>query len=136
MEREVIEERIEHINERLKDVKEGLKDFENKEEKKYILAALEKWSEEIVESAIAINQDLLDLKYDVGLSYYDSFTELHKLNILDESFLERIASTAGFRNRLAHNYLELDKEVVVKSMKKILKMYPTYISAINEFLKR
>ncbi|MFW6286172.1 MAG: type VII toxin-antitoxin system HepT family RNase toxin [Nanoarchaeota archaeon] len=139
MDKEIIEKRLMYINEKLKDLKYDLEKYnkvENEKDKKTIQGAIERWCEEIVESGVNINIELLSSKNKISDSYYNSFIDLKIFNYFDEDFLTKIASTAGFRNRLAHDYMNIDKEIMIGSAKFILKLYKDYILNISSFLKK
>lgn len=101
----------------------------------YLFAA-EKKAEEIVESAISINQEILFGGNQVGKSYYDTFIDLEKLNLFSKADLKKFANTAGFRNRLVHDYIDIDERIVLNSIEGILKLYPKYIKKILEWLSK
>lgn len=131
-----IQEKINFIVETLKTLKDILKKRKQyKQFEQYLLFAAEKKAEEIVESAISINQELLKNYFQhISESYYESFIDLQKTKIFSEDELKLIASTAGFRNRLAHDYLELNPDITLKSMEKILRIYPEYLKKIRKFI--
>jgi len=139
MDKEIIEKRLSYIIEKLKDLKYDLNKYEKtigEKDKKTVQGAIERWAEEIVESAININQELLSSKNKVSDSYYNSFIDLKCLDFFDNNFLTKIASTAGFRNRLAHDYMNVDKEVMLKSARFLLKLYKEYILKVTEYLEQ
>ena len=92
----------------------------NKAMREYLLYAAEKKAEEIVELAVSLNQELLKTKNKNSLSYYDSFIDLKVFKVFLEENLRQLASTAGFRNRLAHDYLDVDSTLALGTMKRML----------------
>ncbi len=44
--------------------------------------------------------------------YFDSFLEIGALGIVDRQFARRVAACAGLRNRITHEYDEIDPERV------------------------
>jgi uncharacterized protein YutE (UPF0331/DUF86 family) len=137
MDKEVINNKIESILVLLDKLKQILVEHKDNDElKEFLLYAAEKKAEEIIELATSINQELLSSKGRVGLSYYESFTELIVFNVFDKEELKQLASTAGFRNRLAHDYLEVDSEIALKSMRNVLKIYPTYLQKIKKIVSK
>ena len=62
--------------------------------------------------------------------YYDSFTELGKMGVLDPEFAGRIASTAGLRNRIVHEYEEIDPARIFDGMQAALADLPVYLQAV------
>ena len=104
----------------------------------FLLYAAEKKAEEIVELAVSINQELLKTKGKTSLSYYDSFMDLAVFALFLAPELRELASTAGFRNRLAHEYLEVNPEIALRTMKRMLTLYPEYLQKVKKIasLKR
>lgn len=138
MNKNLIREKLESLSEILETLKEILEKRKKsqKEIKKYLLFAAEKKAEECIELAITINQEILESKNKIANSYYESFTELKKFEIFEEDELKKLASTTGFRNRLAHEYLDIDEDITIKSMEKIIEIYPDYIKKINNLLDK
>lgn len=136
MDKQIILKRIAFIKVKLEDLKNALDSYEKTKdvkEKKNAEGAIERWSEEIVESAVNINMELLAEINEITNSYYNSFINLEKLNFKVE-FLKKIAPTAGFRNRLAHDYMDLDKELMIKTAKFILIIYKEYLLKVKKYL--
>lgn len=137
MTQHIIIKRIDFIINSLTRLKDVLKKQKDSLLKEYLLLASERIAEEIVESAISINQEILNQFFDhISNSYYESFIDLKKLETFTEKELLDLAKTAGFRNRLAHDYLELNPEITLKSIQKILKIYPPYLQKIQQFLQK
>lgn len=138
MDKQIIIKRLEFISEKLEDLKFDLdkyKKITDLRDRKTSQGAIERWVEEIVESAVNINQEILSSKNKSSTSYYLSFVDLEEFNIFDKDFLKKIASTAGFRNRLSHDYMNVDKKIMIVSATFVLTLYKEYISKINNFLK-
>lgn len=138
MKKQIIRKKLESLSNLLEKLEEIISKRENSNEeniKEYLLFAAEKKAEECVELAITINQSLLEPKNKIADSYYESFIELKNFEKFEENELKQLASTTGFRNRLAHEYLNIDEEITIKSMKKILETYPGYIKKVNEMLE-
>lgn len=133
----IIQEKIEFIEKTLRMIKDILKKRAISTLKDYLLFAAEKKAEEIIESAISMNQEMLK-KYHKHLSksYYESFLDLRKLKIFSDDELTKLANTAGFRNRLAHDYLELHPEITLKSIENLLRIYPIYLKRIKKYLDK
>ncbi|MFB6246465.1 MAG: HepT-like ribonuclease domain-containing protein, partial [Candidatus Pacearchaeota archaeon] len=106
----IIRKKLESLSNLLEKLEEIISKRENSNEKnikEYLLFAAVKKAEECVELAITINQSLLESKNKIADSYYESFTELKNFEKFEENELKQLASTTGFRNRLAHEYLPL-----------------------------
>jgi uncharacterized protein YutE (UPF0331/DUF86 family) len=48
---------------------------------------------------------------------------------------ERIARAAGLRNRLVHDYDDLDPRRVFEALRDALHDIPTYLAAVNDYVK-
>lgn len=66
--------------------------------------------------------------------YYDSFTELGKMGILDPQFASGIARAAGLRNRIVHEYDEIEPEKVFEALRSALVDLPVYLQAVLSFI--
>jgi uncharacterized protein YutE (UPF0331/DUF86 family) len=68
--------------------------------------------------------------------YHSSFLRLTERGVLDAEFARRIARAAGLRNRLVHDYDELDQRLVFEALVEALRDVPRYLAAVNAYLKR
>lgn len=68
--------------------------------------------------------------------YYASFLQLGELAILDDGFARRIAACAGLRNRIVHEYNEIDPRKVHEALLTALRDIPVYLSKVNDFLSK
>ncbi len=135
MDRAVFQSKVESLLLLLEKLEAILLEHEhNKDLREYLLYAAEKKAEEIVELAVSLNQELLKTKGKHSLSYYDSFVDLKMFRFFTEEELVHLASTAGFRNRLAHEYLEVDNTIALRTMRKMLPLYKTYLSKVTKIL--
>ncbi len=135
IEKEMIESKLDSLLDLLKKLKDILEERRtNLKLKEFLLYAAEKKAEEAVELAISINQELLRSRNKIGKSYYESFTNLEVFKIFSENELKELAGTAGFRNRLAHEYLEVNEGLALISMERILKIYPLYLQKIRKIV--
>ena len=96
----------------------------------------ERYLERIIGRMIDINYHILTESGNPSpLDYYHSFTDLGKANIITDGSAKKMAQFAGLRNVLAHEYDFIDKKKVWQGMKSLLKLLPSYLSGIGEFLK-
>lgn len=90
----------------------------------------------IVEVASDINSHLsAKILKTPPANYFNSFIRLSEIGILDAEFARQLAMSAGLRNRLIHEYEEVDDRIVYDCTKNALSDYPKYIEAIYEFVK-
>jgi uncharacterized protein YutE (UPF0331/DUF86 family) len=139
MDKKLILTKVKYVKENIEILKSALMKYENIEdesEKILLNEALERLSEKIIESCIAINQELLSEIGCFSNSYYDSFKDLNKLNIFEKDFLDNIAQMAGYRNRLAHDYMDLNFNISFNTMKKIPEMFKEYLTGVVEYLDK
>ena len=89
----------------------------------------------IVETATDINGHLIiEDGHSPPKDYFSSFIKLGELGMIDQRLAERLAPSAGLRNRLVYEYEEVDNEIVFVSMSTAIKHYREYIEAIEEIL--
>lgn len=102
--------------------------------------ALEWALAKIIGRAIDINQHLIaELgRKDITppKDYTESFLLLKIFNVLPEDFLNQIAKSAGFRNRIIHEYNEIDKNLVYNTVGEAIEQYAQYCNYILEFLDK
>ena len=78
----IIEDKLNSLAELLQKLECIIKEYSvNTKLQEFLLYAAEKKAEEIVELSISINQELLKDKDKLGLSYYESFTNLSVFKI-------------------------------------------------------
>jgi uncharacterized protein YutE (UPF0331/DUF86 family) len=68
--------------------------------------------------------------------YHASFVQLRELGVLDVAFATQIARAAGLRNRLVHDYDDVDADKVYDGLEAALADVPTYVARVNDFLKQ
>ncbi|MFN2341136.1 MAG: DUF86 domain-containing protein [Halanaerobium sp.] len=91
----------------------------------------------VVETATDINGHLIvSSGHKPPADYYTSFVKLSDCQILDKKFAKEIAPSAGLRNRLVHEYEEIDDQIVYKSIQKTIKSYKKYIKEIENYLRK
>jgi len=67
--------------------------------------------------------------------YYASFVKLGDIGVLDATFARTIARAAGLRNRLVHEYEDLDPLKVFEALLESLHDIPRYLEQLQAFLK-
>ena len=100
-------------------------------------AALKNILMEIIGRAIDINEhlisELIAAGADVPKTYRETFVKLAELGVLPDDFAKEIARSAGFRNAIVHEYNNLDKEIVYKTVGDAINQYSRYCGYIFEF---
>lgn len=68
--------------------------------------------------------------------YHASFVKLAELTMVDGEFARRLARAAGLRNRLVHDYDDLDPARVFEALQAALADIPLYVARVREYLDR
>ncbi|HBN96942.1 MAG TPA: hypothetical protein DDZ66_11635 [Firmicutes bacterium] len=68
--------------------------------------------------------------------YFNSFIDLSECDVLEIQFALAIAPSTGLRNRLVHEYEEIDGKVVYESIDVMIDMYNQYMVKVNDVLNR
>lgn len=95
--------------------------------------ASQKKAEELIEYAIKLNRLLLREKKIFPMSYKDSFLKLEKIGF-EKNLCEKFSDFAFFRNRLAHEYLEITEDETVEEIESLIKLFPKYLKKILVFV--
>jgi uncharacterized protein YutE (UPF0331/DUF86 family) len=94
----------------------------------------ERYLERIIGRMIDINYHLTtELGHAPPKEYHESFTTVGKLNILPAEFARDIAFAAGLRNRIVHEYDEIDPKKLHEALQIAVKQIPVYLEAIRKF---
>jgi uncharacterized protein YutE (UPF0331/DUF86 family) len=97
----------------------------------------ERYLERIITRMIDINYHLIvESGNPPPKDYFSSFVELEKMEVLSYDFSRKLAQYAGLRNRLVHEYNELDEKKVYKALKQSLKDIPKYLRSIEDFIEK
>jgi len=97
----------------------------------------ERLLQEVVEAAVDVNLHLLRVHGRPSpRDYYGSFTLLGDAGLIPNEVAEALAPSTGLRNRLVHEYDDLDDGIVLEAVAEARRLYPRYVSAIEELLDR
>ncbi|MCR4292861.1 MAG: DUF86 domain-containing protein [Candidatus Kuenenia sp.] len=103
-------------------------------------AALKNILMEIIGRAIDINEHLISElarpDMEAPKTYRDTFLLLADLNVLQRDFAEEISKSAGFRNAIVHEYNNLDKSIIYKTVGDAINQYAKYCNYILKFIER
>ena len=98
-------------------------------------AVAERHLERMIGRMIDINYHLLtESGHAPPPDYHASFVQLGGLGVLDAAFARRIASGAGLRNRIVHEYDEIDHQRVFEAVGSAIVDIPAYLAAVMRFL--
>jgi uncharacterized protein YutE (UPF0331/DUF86 family) len=108
---------------------------EEYKEDPYRKGAAERFFQKMVEAAADINAHLAaELGREAPEDYYRSFIRLANLGVISRSLAESVAPFTGVRNRLVHEYDEIDDACVLEAIREAQRLIPRYIEGIEAFL--
>lgn len=119
---------------------EDLANLSNLSEQEYLAdryneLLAERYIERIIGRMIDINFHLLtESGQPPPPDYYQSFTRLSELGVYERPFGEEIAKSAGLRNRIVHEYDEIDAVQVYRALKAAINDIPEYMRAVLSFV--
>ncbi|MBC1235849.1 type VII toxin-antitoxin system HepT family RNase toxin [Nostoc sp. 2RC] len=89
----------------------------------------------MTQAAIDINEHILSkLSPGNSVTNFEAFIELSKYQVITPELAKQIAPSSGLRNRLVHEYDEIDPQQVFESISFALQQYPLYVRQINSYL--
>lgn len=136
LEKEIVRRKMAVIAENLS----ALKTIENMAMEEYVKDVLkrkatERLLQELIEAAVDINTHIIvQTGNTVPDGYYESFIMAGEKGIISADLAEKLAPSAGLRNRLVHEYDLLDHSLVLEAVKMAEKLYPKYIKEIETFI--
>ena len=68
--------------------------------------------------------------------YYESFTRLARVGVLEHDFAPRIAGSAGLRNRIVHEYDEIDPARVHEALQSAAQDILAHLRQIHDYVGR
>lgn len=103
----------------------------------YKRKATERLLQELIEAAVDINTHIIvETGNQVPDYYYESFIEMGEIKAIPTDLAERLAPSAGLRNRLVHEYDRLDHAMVFAAVTMAEEQYARYVKAIEEFISK
>jgi len=97
--------------------------------------AVERLLQELIEAAIDINIHIIAQSGSaVPDDYFKSFIKAGELKILSVDLAEKLAPSAGLRNRLVHEYDSLEHSLVLEAVKIAENLFPEYMKQIENYI--
>jgi uncharacterized protein YutE (UPF0331/DUF86 family) len=98
-------------------------------------ALAERYLERVIGRMIDINYHVLsENENEIPTDFYNSFVEMGRKKYLPAKFADKMANSAGLRNRLAHEYDEIDAKKVFEAVATSLADIPKYLKNIMKSL--
>jgi uncharacterized protein YutE (UPF0331/DUF86 family) len=97
----------------------------------------ERYLERMIGRMIDVNYHLIvDAGHAPPRDYYQSFTKLGPLGVLPAVFATQLAACAGLRNRIVHEYDEIDPRRVYEGLQTAVRDIPEYLRHVQAYLER
>lgn len=97
----------------------------------------ERLLQEVVESAVDINLHILRARgRETPSDYFSSFTRVAEAGDLSRELAQALAPSTGLRNRLVHEYDDIDDEIVLDAVREARALFAQYVDAIETALGR
>lgn len=113
---------------------EGL-ELEDYREDRFRQKGTERLLQETVEAAVDANTHILRaLGETVPADYFQSFVEVGHAGVIPSELAERLAPSAGLRNRLVHEYEEIDDRIVLDAVKEAREGLGDYVARVEAWL--
>jgi uncharacterized protein YutE (UPF0331/DUF86 family) len=95
----------------------------------------ERYLERMIGRMIDINYHLItEAGHPPPADYYQSFTQLGKFGVLPPVFAQQIAACAGLRNRIVHEYDEIESRKIYGGLQAAVRDIPQYLTYIYQHL--
>ena len=112
--------------------KKTLKEYLNDD---YLRFSTERLIQLIVECATDINNHVIvESGKHPPEDYRSSFIKAAEAGLMTRKLAEQIQGSAGMRNVLVHEYLDIDDKLVFAAINLTLKYYREYLKQVNSFI--
>lgn len=103
----------------------------------YLKYSAERLIQLIVECASDINNHVVvETNNRPPEDYSVSFIKASEAGLISRDLAEKLKGSAGMRNILVHEYMEIDDEIVYNAIPMALQYYKEYIKQVEEFVER
>jgi uncharacterized protein YutE (UPF0331/DUF86 family) len=135
---DVLKRKLARMVENLKALKPiGKMSKKKYQEDLYRRKAAERLLQELIEAAIDINLHLISAAgHPVPDDYYQSFITAGELKIISADLAKRLAPSAGLRNRLVHEYDEIEDAIILQSVAMAEELYAQYVHEVEDYISR
>jgi len=100
-------------------------------------ALAERYLERMIGRMIDINYHLItESGSPPPPDYYQSFLQLERLGILPHDLTQTIAASAGLRNRIVHEYDEIDPARIHEALQTATRDVPQYLTHLHAYMER
>lgn len=111
------------------------KSFKEYESDFYLKSSAERLIQLIVECATDVNNHVVvETQNRPPEDYAISFLKAAEVKLISRELAERLKGSAGMRNILVHEYMEIDDEKVYNVLNVAIKDYKEYIKQVEQFV--
>jgi uncharacterized protein YutE (UPF0331/DUF86 family) len=97
----------------------------------------ERLLERMIGRMIDINYHLIvETGHPPPRDYYESFVRLGTLQVLPPGFARRLAPCAGLRNRIVHEYDDIDAAKVYEALQAVVEDIPEYLRHVHQYVEQ
>jgi uncharacterized protein YutE (UPF0331/DUF86 family) len=97
----------------------------------------ERYLERMIGRMIDINYHLItESGSPPPTDYYQSFVQLERLGILPHDLAQTVAACAGLRNRIVHEYDEIDPARIHQALQMAVRDVPQYLAHVHRYIDR
>ncbi|MBI4715954.1 MAG: DUF86 domain-containing protein [Nitrospirae bacterium] len=97
---------------------------------------VERYLERIIGRMIDINYHLItETGHPPPKDYFESFAELGRLQVLPAEFSRTLAQAAGLRDRIVHEYDEVDERKIHEVLPDVLRDVPRFLGYVQQFVE-
>ena len=101
----------------------------------YKRKATERLLQELIEAAIDINTHIIvQTGHTAPDDYYESFIKAGEFKIISTDLAQRLAPSAGLRNRLVHEYDQIKHSMILDAVETADNLYSQYIKEITNYI--
>ncbi len=95
----------------------------------------ERLLQETVEAAVDVNMHVLRALGESPTDYFTSFVQLGRQGVIGEDLADLLAPAAGLRNRLVHEYEDLDDAIVLEAVGDAIDQFSWYVEQVERYLE-
>ena len=111
--------------------------FKIYKEDTYLKFSTERLIQLIVDCAVDINNHVVvETDQRPPEDYRSSFLKASEVKLITRDLAEKIKGSAGLRNILVHEYMDVDDQIVFEAIFLVLKNYREYLRQVNKFIKK
>lgn len=134
----VVQARLRHLDQLLDDLESvGAVTAELLEKQRMTRHAVERVLSQMVELAVSVNSHVAaTLLGEAPTDYRSSFQLAVKAGLLTPELAERLKPSVGLRNVLAHEYVDIDLELVASAVASAQIDYRAYVHEVSGWLTR